>query len=175
MTLQYPRQYNTGGSITACWKPETELCGGVTPQELRVTHSDSQGGRRQINSLTSLSSRQSPPAIPHLPKPPGSQKVITGGVSLLGQVESRCRSVDRGPQGPVKSCQHVKASVHICKCFRKGSERTQIKLFREVSSGWQDTGGFPPFALRSVLFELPQKRGTVGVRQQRQPWLLSCF
>ena len=56
MALQYPRQYNTGGSITTCWNPETELCGGVTPQELRVTHSDSQGGRRQINSLTSLSS-----------------------------------------------------------------------------------------------------------------------
>ena len=85
MALQYPRQYNTGGSITMCWNPETELCGGVTPQELRVTHSDSQGGRRQINSLTSLSSRQSPPAIPHLPKPPGSQKVITGGSVSWGR------------------------------------------------------------------------------------------
>ena len=127
MVPQYPGQYNTGGSITECWNPETEQCGGVTPQEPRVTHSDSQGGKRQINSQTSLSSHQSPPAIPLLPNPPGSQKVIAGGSASWG------RSVERGPGGPVKSCQHVKTSVHICKCFRKGSERTHIKLF----------GGFP--------------------------------
>lgn len=34
MALQYPGEYNTGGS-TDCWNPEVERCGGVTPQELR--------------------------------------------------------------------------------------------------------------------------------------------
>lgn len=104
MALQYLGSITLGVLSLPAGTQETERCGGVTPQG-EVTHSDGQGGRRQINSLTSLSSRQSPPAIPHLQEHLEARRSSLGG-QPPGAGGEQCRSVERGPQerARVKSC-----------------------------------------------------------------------